>query len=297
MALACGACWFSVEVMTHQKYPTELIPLWNALVRTSVFCLVSGLEAEVLERKSVERRLNQTNDDLQKQSAILESVLKSISEAGDRERRRLGEDLHDGLCQHLVSTAFDTRKLVAKLAVHSPAESADAAQIAELLSESISQARDVARGLYLVPLEAGGLGSALDEFATQTRARHGIACEFLEKSPVPALEEALGTNLFRIAQEAVNNALKHSQASRITITLSADLRQICLDIADDGAGLPTSGAPARGLGLRIMNHRARMVGASLNIGPRPGGGTLVSCSVPRPDESAAEAVPAYANQD
>jgi len=206
---------------------------------------------------------------------------RQLAEASDREQRRLGEDLHDGLCQHLVSTAFAARGLAAKLADRSLPEAGDAAEIAELLGASISQARDVARGLCLVPLEAGGLASALEELATQVRSRHGIACQFVEQASIPALEEAVGTSLFRIAQEAVNNAIKHGRPSQITVTLSADARQIGLEVEDDGAGFQPNLASGRGMGLHMMNYRARMVGAAINIQPREGGGTRVTCSVRR----------------
>ena len=134
--------------------------------------------------------------------------------------------MHDGLCQHLVSTAFAARGLAAKLGDRSLPEAEDAAEIAELLGASIAQARDVARGLCLVPLETGGLASALEELATQVRSRHRIACQFVEKAPIPDLEETLATNLFRIAQEAVNNAINHGHAAQITLTLSADPRRL-----------------------------------------------------------------------
>jgi signal transduction histidine kinase len=206
---------------------------------------------------------------------------RQIAEASDREQRRLGEDLHDGLCQHLVSVAFAARKLAAKLAEQSLPEAEDAAQIAELLSESIAQARAVARGLYLVPLEVGGLGSALEEFVMQVRARHRIPCQFVDQVAVPVVGETVVTNLFRIAQEAVNNAVKHAQAGRIAVTLSADAAQICLTVEDDGRGFQKASNETHGMGLHLMNYRARMTGAALHIEPRPTGGTMVSCSIRR----------------
>ena len=206
---------------------------------------------------------------------------RQIAEASDREQRRLGEDLHDGLCQHLVSTAFAARRLAGKLSEQSPEDAEEAVQIAELLGESIAQARAVARGLYLVPLEAGGLASALEEFAIQVRSRHRIACQFAEEGAIPDLEETLATNLFRIAQEAVNNAIKHGRASQITLTLSADPQQVWLAIEDDGAGFQPNLAPGPGMGLHMMSYRARMVGAAFNVGPRAGGGTTVTCSIRR----------------
>ena len=281
MALASGATWLGALLLTHQAFESPLIPYWNALVRATTFCLVSSLECEVLQRVRAERRLQQAYQDLQQQAGVLESVQRQIAEASDREQRRLGEDLHDGMCQHLVSTAFAARGLAAKLTEQGLPEAEDATAIADLLSASISQAREVARGLCLVPLEAGGLASALEELASDVRSRHHVACRFVEKAPVPALEETVGANLFRIAREAVTNALKHAQASSITMTLSTDLDQLALEVEDNGTGFQAGRESARGMGLNIMNYRARTVGATLIIGPRPGGGTTVSCLLRR----------------
>ena len=281
MALASGATWLGMVLAAHSPFDSPLVPYWNAVVRATTFCLVSGLASEVFERKRVERRLRQSHEDLQRQAVILESIQRQIAETSDREQRRLGEDLHDGLCQHLVSIAFAARGLAAKLTDRSLPEAEDAAEIAELLGVAIAQARDVARGLCLVPLEAGGLASALEELATRVRSRHRIACQLVEKGSVPALEETVGTNLFRLAQEAVNNAIKHAQPTRILVTLWADPEQIGLEIEDDGIGFQPGREPARGLGLHIMNYRAQMVGAALTLAPRSGGGTRVTCRVRR----------------
>jgi signal transduction histidine kinase len=170
---------------------------------------------------------------------------------------------------------------VGKLSEQSPEDAEAAMQIAELLGESIAQARAVARGLYLVPLEAGGLRSALEEFMMQVQARHRISCQYVEEASVPNLGEAIVTNLFRIVQEAVNNAIKHAQAAHIDVTLSADEERVCLTVEDDGKGFPLDAGAPRGMGLHLMNYRARMMGAALHVGPRPAGGTLVTCSFRR----------------
>jgi signal transduction histidine kinase len=208
---------------------------------------------------------------------------RRIAEVSDREQRRIGEDLHDGLCQQLVGVAFAARRLAARLSDLSLRETEDAAKLAGLLGESIAQARDVARGLYLVQLEADGLNSALEELAMQVRSRHAIACQFIDQSPTVTVDETIATCLFRIAQEAVNNALKHSRAGQITITLATDQGQIRLAIEDDGTGLPADYGSMGGLGLQIMNYRARMIGATLTLRPRPGGGTVVGCMVQPPN--------------
>jgi len=264
MALAAGAIWLVVEWMTNKSYTDAAIPIWNAVIRTAFFCLVSGLMAEVLERRRVELSLRESE--------------RQVAEASDREQRRIGEDLHDGLCQQLVGAAFAARKLAARLSDLSLPETKDAGEIADLLSESISQARDAARGLYLVQLETDGLISALEELATQSQSRHKITCQFIDKSSASITGEAAITGLFRIAQEAVNNAVKHSGASQITMTLTVEPRQFRLEIEDNGTGLPPDFASRGGMGLQIMNYRARMFGATLNFGARSGGGTVVSCA-------------------
>jgi two-component system sensor kinase FixL len=206
---------------------------------------------------------------------------RQIAAISDREQQRIGEDLHDGLCQHLVSIALAARTLAAKLSDQDLAEREDATEIAELVSQSIAQARSVARGLCLVQIEAGGLSSALEELATQVRSRHRIACQFVNRTVTPILDETLATNLFRIAQEGVNNAIKHAQPQRITVTLSGDPQQIRLTIEDDGVGLSGASQPGGGMGLHIMNYRARILGATLQLAPRKGGGTIVTCAVRR----------------
>lgn len=265
MALACGFTWLVIELLTDKSYTSVLIPCWNAIMRTTFFCLVSGLLAEVLERKRVEQSLRESE--------------RRIAEASDREQRRIGEDLHDGLCQQLVGAAFAARKLAARLSDLSLPETKDAGEIAELLGQSIAQARDAARGLYLVELEADGLISALEELAAQTQSRHGITCQFSNNLSAPISEETVVTTLFRIAQEAVNNAVKHAEASLVAIRLAADGEEIRLEIEDNGKGLPQGYEDRGGIGLQIMNYRAQMIGGALDVGPGSRGGVRVTCTL------------------
>lgn len=206
---------------------------------------------------------------------------RQIAEISEREQRRLGQDLHDGLCQHLVSAAFAARLLADRLRERHQPEADDAAELAELLDQAITQAREVARGLYGVQLEAGGLSSALEALASQVQSRHRIACRFLDHTPSPVTGFNGVTDLFRIAQEAVNNSVKHARARRITISLASDHRQLVLATADDGVGLPSRLDQSRGLGLHMMNYRARLIGAALNIQPGSEGGTVVTCTLKR----------------
>ena len=150
-----------------------------------------------------------------------------------------------------------------------------------MISGSIKQARDVARGLALVPVEIGGLASALEELALRIHSQHGVACAF--QGPAEAIEVAapVASILFRIAQEAAANAVKHGKASRIFISLAEEPEHLRLELADNGCGIdPTAGA-GPGMGMHLMRYRARMVGALLQVGRRETGGTLLSCIIPR----------------
>jgi len=202
---------------------------------------------------------------------------KQVAEISDREQRRIGQDLHDSLCQHMVSIAFAAELLRDKLARKELAEAAQAETIAEMVNEGISQARNLARGLYPVRLEVDGLASALEELAAAAQARNNVACHFGCDEQVLIHDEVAGNNLYRIAQEAVNNAIKHGRGKNISIGLGAVEDEVTLTVKDDGIGFPDT-LKASGMGLHIMNYRAKMIGAFLDIRRGAGGGTIVICS-------------------
>lgn len=203
---------------------------------------------------------------------------KQISEISDREQRRIGQDLHDSLCQHMVSIAFAAELLRDKLERKSVVEATQAETIAEMVNEGISQARTLARGLYPVRLEVDGLASALEELAASVQARNNVACHFACDEQVLIHDEVAGNNLYRIAQEAVNNSIKHGRANTISIGLGAVEDEVTLTIKDDGVGFPETLDTHGGMGLHIMNYRAKMIGAFLDIRRGAGGGTIVICS-------------------
>jgi signal transduction histidine kinase len=203
---------------------------------------------------------------------------RHVAEISDREQCRLGQDLHDTLCQHLVSVAFATELLRQKLESYKLSEASQAEAIVEMIHDGISQARHLARGLYPVRLEIEGLASALEELAETTQARNNVSCQFSCEEQVLIHDPVAGNNLYRIAQEAVNNALKHGHCRNISIGLGAVDEEVILTVKDDGVGFPAGLASSVGMGLHIMNYRARMIRASLDIRPGAGGGTIVICS-------------------
>ena len=205
---------------------------------------------------------------------------RAVLEIGAREQRRIGQDLHDGLGQHLTGVAFMGKVLEDRLAEASLAEAADAAKIVRLVNESIKMTRDLARGLLPVVSEARGLMSALERWAAEVSELFHVTCRFECLDPVLIHDEGLADHLYHLAQEAVNNAIKHGRAKRITIGLSAVRNGGRLTIGDDGRGFERISNNPPGLGLRIMNYRAKMIGGSLDVQSLPGCGTMVTCFFP-----------------
>jgi PAS domain S-box-containing protein len=205
---------------------------------------------------------------------------REILEISDQERRRIGQDLHDGLCQHLAGIELMSQVLEQKLATKSKADAARAGEIAGHVREAIGQTRSLARGLAPVTLESEGLSSALRELAVNTEKLFGIACRVELVESIPFSAAATGTHLYRIAQEAVSNAIKHGKATEVVIRLRPAHHRLELTVADNGSGFPKVISRQGGMGLRIMRYRAGMIAGLLSIEPNPAGGTIVSCSVP-----------------
>ena len=206
----------------------------------------------------------------------LEREILAISE---REQRRLGHDLHDDLCQQLAGIEFLSQRLASGLAVRSAARAPQAKEIAQMVRRAMTQTRELARGLSPVRLEADGLADALRELAVGTRKVFGCDCRFRCDPPVLVPDHTVAIHLYRIAQEAVSNAIKHGQARRIEIGLTAKGHSVTLAVKDNGTGIPRKLPKRKGMGLRIMRYRAEVIGGALKVEPDPHGGTRVACSV------------------
>jgi PAS domain S-box-containing protein len=205
---------------------------------------------------------------------------KAILDISARERRRFGQDLHDGLCQHLTGIGFMAKALEERLRELSLPETADTRQIGKLIQEAIAQTRDLAWGLSPVEADANGLMLALQKLAATTEKMFSVSCLFECGSPVLIQDHDVATHLYRICQEAVTNAIKHGKAQQVVITLTQQDHTIHLRVRDNGTGFPEVLENQQGMGLRIMNYRARMIRGSLVIQREGLSGTLVTCSVP-----------------
>ena len=206
---------------------------------------------------------------------------KEILEISELEQRRIGQDLHDGLCQHLAGIEMLSQVLAQKLVSKSKDASARAGEIAKAVREAISQTRLLARGLSPVTLESEGLMSALAELALNTEKMFRVCCTFDCLEVVKYDDHAAATHLFRITQEAVSNAIKHGKAKHISIQLREDAGHLRLRVNDDGLGFPKKFSGGTGMGLRIMQTRIGMVGGTLTIERQSAGGTSVIFAAPK----------------
>jgi signal transduction histidine kinase len=268
------------DVKAGARYSTPLIPIWNAAILTASYAIVVWLLSMLRSlQRELEDRVLQRTVALTQEIGERERLEKEILEIGEQERRRIGRDLHDSLCQHLTGTALAGQVLEEKLAAKSLTEASDANKVVELVENGITMARDLARGIYPVEVDAEGLMAAFQEFAANTSKWSKTSCVFeCDTPPVLVHEANTASHLYRIGQEAVLNAIRHGKAGRIVISLSDRAGRLSLSVEDDGIGLPENWRQGAGLGTRIMAHRAAMIGADFSIEPNPTGGTFVKCS-------------------
>jgi signal transduction histidine kinase len=202
-----------------------------------------------------------------------------VAETSGAERRRIGQDLHDTLGQSMTGLGYLIGGLADRIASQWPQERETAEQIVDGINRAIAQMRALAQGLDPVGVEAEGLPAALLELAAAVDKASTMQCEFHCGDQL-VLGGAVATHLYRIAQEAINNAIKHSRGRRVEVSLARENSELVLRVADDGIGLPDDVSGASGMGLRVMEYRANVIGARLRVRPRDDGGTVVECSLP-----------------
>ena len=200
--------------------------------------------------------------------------------AAEQERGRIARELHDGLGQQLGGAIFLTNLLLRDLEERGAAEAGRARQVQTVIEKAVADAREIAHGLYPVPPELDGLMTALENLTERVTRYCRIECRFDLDSAVLLDDIVAASHLYRLAQEAVNNAVKHSGAQRIDVRLAARDNQVELTVRDNGKGLSATGCPLRGQGMQTMRHRAQMLGGRLTVENAAGGGTLVRCIAP-----------------
>jgi PAS domain S-box-containing protein len=239
---------------------------------------------ELLE-KLVHRRteeLQKSNESLIKQIEHCRELEKQILTISEQEQRRIGEELHDSLGQQLTGIAFMTQVLTQRLSKRLPEEREEFERIAKLVNQTVETTRGLARGLHPVDLNAGILESAFSELAENTVTLFDVNCRLDRQAPLQIDDDEAAVQLYRIAQEAITNAIKHGKTKNIEIILDCNGQdRSTMIIESDGLDFPDKHEPTdKGIGLRIMEHRVDLIGGSLNIGKRRKGGTLVVCDFP-----------------
>ena len=197
-----------------------------------------------------------------------------------REQQHFGRELHDGLGQELTGLGLLARSLMQRITGVEQRERDMLEQLAAGIEQALAEVRALSRGLVPVQTDARGLVSALEELAARVARQSGIKIELLHENPILISDNETATHVYRIVQEAINNAVKHAQADRITMLLEASDKEAVIEVRDNGQGLPCDAGKGDGLGLRTMFHRCNLFGGSLDVSTHEKGGTRVRCSFP-----------------
>jgi PAS domain S-box-containing protein len=265
---AAAAQWLAQVAKSAELPPAE----WDCLnsagqrIRLEISTRVVGRAGKQMEVEGIARDITERK-----------RLEREILEISSREQRRIGHDLHDGVCQQLAAIAYRMDILAEQLQEKGVAESSEAERVGGLVNEAINQTRGVARGLFPISLEENGLVSALEELAVNTGNLFKVKCQFSAAGQLPKVENGVALHLYYIAQEAVLNAAKHSRSDNISISLTRANDRFILAIRDDGSGFELSDHSFKGMGIRIMRYRARVIGATLDLKSQPGQGTQISC--------------------
>ncbi len=258
------ANWFSGDPDLH-----SWVHPWETFRRFGFFLIVAWAGAALRAKSDIAAE----RIALLEHSQRLEREIVSISEA---EQRRIGQDLHDGLCQNLAGLSCAAESLrddLQKLQLRP--EAISAGELADLLRDAVVETRDLAHGLAPARVAHMGLVTALESLAQSVSRLQGVTCAFQSHGPQANYDERVALHLYRITQEAINNAIRHGKARNIVISLDAAGQLITLRVSDDGMGISQS-VSTNGMGLAIMRYRARSTGGELSVDRRKEGGTMVS---------------------
>lgn len=232
----------------------------------------SRLEKEVVERTAA-------HENLQREVEERRRLEQEIARVSDEERRSLGQDVHDGVCQDLTGALLRCQALKRRIERGQNLATEDLEALSSLLEETIDEAHAVAKGLCPLEPDAEALSPALRALAKRTQASTGVECRFVANGDVSVPDSSMAHHIYRIAQEALSNASRHSNAKRILVELQKSDNELLLRIEDDGTGMPPK-SPSDGMGLSTMTYRAQIIEGELIVGPGADGGTSVLCRVP-----------------
>ena len=276
--------FFSLEIRERDK---DVLKIFSS-IGSQIGQFVQRKRAEAALQKSKElleqlvrrrtKALRMANAELKNEIARRKGLEGEILSVSDREQQRLGQELHDGLCQHLTAVAFMARSVSLRLKNHRVIESGDIDKIAQLVNDAATDTRNLSSALHRIDVDAAGFVAALEDLVD--REIWKTPCRLEVKPSFHIENDAVAVQLYRIAREAVINANKHAQARQIVVQLDRSGKEIVLRVIDDGVGFPNQPKLRQGLGSHIMDYRARLIGARLEIGSPKQGGTRVACYLP-----------------
>jgi signal transduction histidine kinase len=276
----------AVSILSDLAAGSPAFGFWNAGMAFASYALFAGVLSKLRTLvRELDRRVQERTAALQREVAERQRLDREIAQVADRERRRLGQDLHDRLGQHLTGTALAAQVLKDKLATKSVPEASEAEKLVRYVEEGIDLTRNLARGFFSPELEAEGLSVALEGLAENISERFAINCIFHGEESIPVRDSAVATQLYRIAQEAATNAAKHAAAENIDIRVTVNGSELVLAISDNGVGIPDKLSDSKGLGLRLMRHGAALIGATLSVQRNGGSGTVARCRLRIPNHS------------
>jgi signal transduction histidine kinase len=271
-AALCSVAWWLSQIDSH-PYQTKAGFAMAVVSRLFYFCVFVIAVAAVKARREADLARIKT---LERAQELEREILRTT----EQEQQRIGRDLHDILGPQLAAIGYAVDFMAADLRDHKQVDVGKADEIRAMVGEALAIIRGLARGLFPVQVDGTGLAAALDDMAGTISRISGVSVCFYEKGDAEVCDQERGMHLYRIAQEAVNNAVKHAGAKKITIALGREEGVLSLVIADDGTGITSGMRGARGTGLHSMKYRARAVGGELTIDSGANQGTIVSCKIP-----------------
>lgn len=279
-SVVCIANRVAGDYIQNAPYTHHPTIIWNCLVFLATYMIVAwGIRLLVSFQRELEERVRARTEALKEETRAREKLQRELIETSERERRTIGNDLHDGLGQHLTAMAYAAHILSQQLGNH-PAAGA-ARDLVRLAEDGILQSRHLARGLLLTAIEPDNLSREMEELAASVQRQTGVDCRF-EVHAIPPLKDSnTASNLFRIAEEAARNSTRHAKPTELRLSLRHDQKDLILDIRDNGTGWPPSEADRKvGVGLHVMSQRAKLLGGELTVQSSPEQGTHIQCRVP-----------------
>jgi signal transduction histidine kinase len=280
IALFAGCAWWWVEVNTKPAFSHVLIPWWNTFARTAVFVSFAVFVAELRRAKlHLEAEVQRRTADLLEEVEQRRRLEREMAEMAAQEQVRVARDLHDGVGQYLAGLAFRARVLVEDLRSQAPEHLAQAQKLMDLIDLANRETRRLDRMLQ-ARAEGEDLVAALHRLVNNVQQLFDVNCAVNLPQTTPALDALQSDTLFRIAQEALNNAIKHGEAKLINLLLHEEPDGVRLIVTDQGRGLQAYAEGHSGAGLKIMRYRAELIGAELDVRNGTGGGCIVECRLP-----------------